>query len=84
MPPFLKPNTAEVAAKDVDGEAVLINLTNGMYYSMDLVGGFVWSLIESGYDLAAIADAVFRRAELHSQEHRTARRKMQHPLDKCA
>lgn len=61
MPKFLKPNTAEVAAKDVDGEAVLINLTNGMYYSMDLVGGFIWSLIEGGYDLAAIADAVAKR-----------------------
>ena len=61
MPRFLKPNTAEVAAKDVDGEAVLINLTNGMYYSMDLVGGFIWSQIEGGYDLAAIADAVAER-----------------------
>lgn len=61
MPQFLKPNTAEVAAKDVDGEAVLINLTNGMYYSMDLVGGFIWSLIEAGHGLAAIADAVAER-----------------------
>ncbi len=61
MPQFLKPNTAEVAAKDVDGEAVLINLTNGMYYSMDRVGGFIWSLIEGGYELAAIADAVAGR-----------------------
>ena len=61
MPQFLKPNIAEVAAKDVDGEAVLINLTNGMYYSMDLVGGFIWSLIEGGYDLAAITDAVAER-----------------------
>ena len=61
MPKFLKPNTAEVAAKDVDGEAILINLTNGMYYSMDLVGGFIWSLIEGGYELAAIGDAVAGR-----------------------
>ncbi|MHA1537102.1 MAG: PqqD family protein [Alphaproteobacteria bacterium] len=58
---FLKPNTDEVAAKDVDGEAVLINLTNGMYYSMDLVGGFIWSLIEGGHDLPAIAQAVAER-----------------------
>lgn len=64
MPRFLKPNTAEVAAKDVDGEAVLINLTNGMYYSMDLVGGFIWSLIEGGYELAAIADAVAERYDI--------------------
>lgn len=64
MPRFLKPNTADVAAKDVDGEAVLINLTNGMYYSMDQVGGYIWSLIESGYDLDAIADMVAKRYEI--------------------
>ena len=61
MHKILKPNTAEVAAKEVDGEAVLINLTNGMYYSMDLVGGFIWSLVENGHDLDTIADAVATR-----------------------
>jgi Coenzyme PQQ synthesis protein D (PqqD) len=61
MHKLLKPNTAEVAAKEVDGEAVLINLSNGMYYSMDLVGGFIWSLIENGNDLDTIADAVASR-----------------------
>jgi len=64
MPQFLKPNTADVAAKDVDGEAVLINLKNGMYYSMDQVGGYIWSLIEGGYDLDAIADMVAKRYEV--------------------
>lgn len=58
---FLEPNTAEVAAKDVDGEAVLINLTTGMYYSMDLVGGYIWSLIEGGHDLDSIAEALTKR-----------------------
>ncbi len=61
MQKILKPNTAEVAAKEVDGEAVLINLSNGMYYSMDLVGGYIWSLIENGNDLDTIADAVANR-----------------------
>jgi hypothetical protein len=32
-----------------------------MYYSMDLVGGFIWSLIENGNDLDTIADAVANR-----------------------
>lgn len=61
MQKILKPNTAEVAAKEIDGEAVLINLTNGMYYSMDMVGGFIWSQIENGHDLDTIADAVAAR-----------------------
>lgn len=58
MPIILKPNTAEFATKIVDGEAILINLSNGMYYSMDMVGGFVWELIEAGHDIDSIIEAV--------------------------
>lgn len=61
MPVLLKPNTAEFATKIVDGEAILINLSNGMYYSMDMVGGFVWELIEAGQDLDSIIEAVTKR-----------------------
>ena len=38
MVQYLKPNSDGVASKIVDGEAILINLSNGMYYSMDAVG----------------------------------------------
>lgn len=54
----LKPNTDEVASKVVDGEAILINLTNGMYYSLDSVGGYIWTLVSDGHDLDAITAAV--------------------------
>jgi hypothetical protein len=39
-------NTDLVAGEVVDGEAVIINLGNGMYYTMDKVGADVWQLIE--------------------------------------
>lgn len=58
MHQYLKPNTEEVASKVVDGEAILINLSNGMYYSMDTVGGYIWSLVTHGHDLEAISSAV--------------------------
>ncbi|RYX83088.1 PqqD family protein [bacterium] len=48
------PNTAEVAAEVLDGEAVLINLTNGMYYSLVGTGGFVWSLLEGSANIPEI------------------------------
>ena len=38
----LRPNEEEVAAKVMDGEAILINLSSGIYYSMDKVGGVLW------------------------------------------
>jgi hypothetical protein len=42
----LRPHTEEVAAKGIDGEAILINLSNGIYYSLDNVGGLIWELID--------------------------------------
>lgn len=61
MQQYLKPNTEEVASKVVDGEAILINLSNGMYYSMDVVGGYIWSLVAAGHDLGSISTAVAQR-----------------------
>jgi len=61
MQQYLKPNTEEVASKVVDGEAILINLSNGMYYSMDVVGGYIWSLVADGHDLGSISTAVAQR-----------------------
>ena len=54
----LVPKSQQVAAKVVDGEAVIINLANGVYYSMDKAGGLIWSMVEQARSLDAIADAV--------------------------
>lgn len=60
----LRPNEAEVAAKVMDGEAIMINLSNGMYYSMDGVGGLVWDLIAERRSLDEIAAAIGRRYDV--------------------
>jgi hypothetical protein len=52
------PNEDECAAKVIDGEAVLINLSNGTYYSMDRSGGFIWALIAEGRSVDEIVDGV--------------------------
>ena len=66
MAQVLIPNTEDVAAKMVDGEAILINVTNGMYYSTDQVGGFVWSMIEDQQGLEDIVAAVAQRLILNT------------------
>ena len=33
-----RPREEEIASKVIDGEAIIINLANGVYYSMDKVG----------------------------------------------
>ena len=58
---YFKSNRNNISSKVVDGEAILIDLSNGMYYSLPAVGGFIWSLIDQGYDLGAIATEVASR-----------------------
>lgn len=48
----------EVASKVIDGEAIIINLANGVYYSMDKVGAFVWDRLQSGCTLDDVITAV--------------------------
>ena len=45
----LHPNVPEVAATVIDGEAIIINVLTGVYYSLDAVGAVIWSLIDAGF-----------------------------------
>jgi hypothetical protein len=69
-PDLLRPNTDDVAAKVLDGEAVMINLSNGFYYSMGNVGAFVWERIEAGYRLDDIANALTQRYDVSAERAR--------------
>ena len=62
-------NTDEVASQVVDGEAILINLSNGMYYSLTGTGALVWALLENGQDDQRIGAELERRTGI---DHATA------------
>jgi hypothetical protein len=62
--PALRVNTALTAAEVIDGEAVMINLGDGMYFTMDGVGAELWLLIEQGCSLAPIATCLAGRYEV--------------------
>jgi hypothetical protein len=49
---------ADVAAKVVDGEAVLIHLASGAYYSLEGVGGRIWELIDAGATSRQIVEVI--------------------------
>lgn len=59
-----RPNTPDVAAKVIDGEAILINLGSGLYYTLDQVGGTVWSEIEKGRSAFEIASTLTAHYEV--------------------
>lgn len=57
----LSVNTFAVAAEVIDGEAVIINLSDGMYFTMDGVGAEVWRLVEQGCSLRTMAACLAAR-----------------------
>ncbi|MGA2399047.1 MAG: PqqD family peptide modification chaperone [Steroidobacteraceae bacterium] len=57
-------NEQQVAAKVMDGEAILINLATGAYYSIGATGGFIWSLIERRVSIQDIVRAVTAHYEV--------------------
>jgi hypothetical protein len=56
-----KPDTTAVAAKIIDGEAIIMNLTNGAYYSMNGVGALIWEGIEQAQGGDAIVERIASR-----------------------
>lgn len=67
----LQPNSREVAAKVMDGEAIFINLSTGVYYSMEEVGTVIWEMIEAGMTLDEVAATVTRRYEVNKEKAQT-------------
>jgi hypothetical protein len=44
------------AGEVIDGEAIIINLETGIYYSLDRAGASIWQLLVSGCTSAEIAE----------------------------
>jgi hypothetical protein len=51
-------NKEDVAAKVIDGELIMIRLSDGTYYSMENVGTQVWELIQAQHELPAVAETI--------------------------
>jgi hypothetical protein len=64
----LRLNENEVAAKVIDGEAIIINLANGIYYSMDKVGGLIWEMLAGEYSLEEVVAAITARYDVSSEQ----------------
>jgi len=60
----LRRKDEEVIAKVMDGEAVIINLANGLYYSIDRAGGPMWEMIEAGRRLDEIVASITARYDV--------------------
>ena len=65
-------NTPQVINQTIDGEAIMINLATGSYYSLDRVGGDVWALLEASLPVEAIVADLGRRYDASRDDIRRA------------
>jgi len=50
--------TPQIIHETIDGEAVVVNLETGTYYSIDKVGAIVWSCIDHGCSIDSLMSHV--------------------------
>jgi hypothetical protein len=54
----LEVNLDRAAGDVIDGEAIIINLTTGVYYSMQGIGGEIWAMLNERRTFGAMLDAI--------------------------
>ena len=54
----LEVNTDRATGDVIDGEAIIINLVTGVYYSMQGIGGDIWSMIDARRTVDSMAEEV--------------------------
>jgi Coenzyme PQQ synthesis protein D (PqqD) len=65
---FLEPKKDRVAAELIDGEAIIINVATGTYYSTEGIGGWVWERCSAGQSVAEIVSMGCARFEVSAEQ----------------
>ena len=53
----------DVVFRELDGEAVILNLESGMYFGLDPIGTRIWQLVAEHDSLRAVWEAMQREFE---------------------
>ena len=61
----------DVVYRDLEGEAVLLDLDSGTYFGLDAVGTRIWQLIEQYGALASVLDSIVAEFDVDSREAAT-------------
>lgn len=65
-------NNPQVVSETVDGEAIIVNLDSGTYYSIKGDGILIWNAITDGATVAELVDAVVGQTQADADAVRDA------------
>ena len=61
----------DVVFRELDGEAVILNLESGMYFGLDAIGTRIWRLLEEHGSLRAVWEAMQHEFEVPGETLRS-------------
>ena len=61
-----------IVSEIIDGEAVIVNLANGYYYSLDRSAAEIWGWLQAGWSTADILSAIRDRYDCSDTDPETA------------
>lgn len=64
-------NDAQIVAELFDNEAILMNLSNGSYFTLSGTAAEVWSMIEAGFDAEGMASRLVSKHGVDATQCRT-------------
>lgn len=57
----------EQLSADLAGEAVMLNLKNGVYYGLDTVGARIWTLIQKARPVSEVRDVLLAEYDVTAE-----------------
>ena len=58
---------ARIVSEIIDGEAIIVNLANGYYYSLDPPAAEIWAWLQAGWSIAEIVSVIQERYDCSAQ-----------------
>lgn len=58
----------DVVSCDLDGEAAILNLKDGVYYGLNPVGARVWKLVQEPVTLENILEAILNEYDVEEEQ----------------
>ncbi|MBM3248187.1 MAG: PqqD family protein [Candidatus Omnitrophica bacterium] len=60
-------NSDRVVWRNIDGEAVILNLDNGFYYTLNEIGTLIWQMLNMHKDAAQITQRISQDYNISEQ-----------------
>jgi hypothetical protein len=58
----------DVVFRDLEGEAVILDLASGRYFGLNAVGTRIWTLLDAGMPLEGIVDTLAGEYDVDAQQ----------------